>query len=133
MCGTTRTFDRDVWKHFPEQVERIIRGVCQSMGASYELDYVKGYPPLINDADVADVVRRCAEAVVGREGVIEPEPSLGGEDMAYFLERSKGCFFFLGVGREGCASLHNSRFDFNEETLSSGVETLCRIARELLG
>ena len=132
MCGTTRTFDRDVWKGFPGQMERIIRGVCESMGASYELDYVKGYPPLINDGDVANVVRGCAEEVVGREGVIEPEPSLGGEDMAYFLERSKGCFFFLGVGREGCASLHNSRFDFNEQTLSSGVETLCRIARELL-
>ena len=132
MCGTTRTFDRDVWKGFPQQVEKIVRGVCDSMGASYELNYVKGYPPLINDADVTNVVQRCAEAVVGREGVIEPEPSMGGEDMAYFLERSKGCFFFLGVGREGCASLHNSRFDFNEGSLSSGVETLCRVAWDLL-
>ena len=132
MCGTTRTFDRDVWKRFPQQVEKIVRGVCESMGASYELNYVKGYPPLINDTDVTNVVQRCAEAVVGREGVIEPEPSMGGEDMAYFLERSKGCFFFLGVGREGCASLHNSRFDFNEGSLSSGVETLCRVAWDLL-
>ena len=132
MCGTTRTFDRAVWDRFPEQMERIVRGVCESMGASYELDYVKGYPPLINDVEVADVVRRCAEAAVGKERVFEPEPSMGGEDMAYFLERSKGCYFFLGVGREGCASLHNSRFDFNEEALLSGVETFCRIAWELL-
>ena len=132
MCGTTRTFDRAVWDRFPEQMERIVRGVCESMGASYELDYVKGYPPLINDVEVADVVRRCAEAAVGKERVFEPEPSMGGEDMAYFLERSKGCYFFLGVGREGCASLHNSRFDFNEAALLSGVETFCRIAWELL-
>ncbi|HIJ37012.1 MAG TPA: amidohydrolase [Deltaproteobacteria bacterium] len=132
MCGTTRTFDRAVWDRFPEQMERIVRGVCESMGASYELDYVKGYPPLINDVEVADVVRRCAEAAVGKERVFEPEPSMGGEDMAYFLERSKGCYFFLGVGREGCASLHNSRFDFNEEALLSGIETFCRIAWELL-
>ena len=132
MCGTTRTFDRAVWDRFPEQMERIVRGVCESMGASYELDYVKGYPPLINDVEVADVVRKCAEAAVGKERVFEPEPSMGGEDMAYFLERSKGCYFFLGVGREGCASLHNSRFDFNEDALLSGVETFCRIAWELL-
>ncbi|MCJ7809079.1 MAG: amidohydrolase [Desulfobulbaceae bacterium] len=132
MCGTTRTFDRAVWNRFPEQMERIVRGVCESMGASYELEYVKGYPPLINDVEVADVVRKCAEAAVGKERVFEPEPSMGGEDMAYFLERSKGCYFFLGVGREGCASLHNSRFDFNEEALLSGVETFCRIAWELL-
>ena len=133
MCGTTRTFDRAVWKRFPRQMERIIRGVCESMGASYEFDYVHGYPPLINDAEVTHVVRRCAEAAVGREKVIEPEPTMGGEDMAYFLEKSKGCFFFLGVGEEGCAPLHNAGFDFNEKTLLLGVETYCRIALELLG
>ncbi len=132
MCGTTRTFDRAVWKRLPEQMERIVRGVCESMGASYELDYVHGYPPLINDAEVTHVVRTCAEAAVGKERVLEPEPTMGGEDMAYFLEKSKGCFFFLGVGREGCAPLHNAGFDFNEKTLSLGIETYCRIAWELL-
>ena len=132
MCGTTRTFDRAVWKRLPEQMERIVRGVCESMGASYELDYVHGYPPLINDAEVTHVVRTCAEAAVGKERVLEPEPTMGGEDMAYFLEKSKGCFFFLGVGREGCAPLHNSGFDFNEKTLSLCIETYCRIAWELL-
>jgi len=133
MCGTTRTFDRAVWKRFPEQMERIIRGVCESMGASYELDYTGGYAPLINDTEMADLVHKCAEEVVGKERVIIPEPTMGGEDMAYFLEKAKGCYFFLGVGREGCASLHNPKFDFNEETLSLGVETYCRIAWELLG
>ena len=132
MCGTARTFDRAVWERLPQQMERIVRGVCESMGASYELNYAHGYPPLINDGDVARVVRKCAESAVGKERVLEPEPTMGGEDMALFLEKAKGCFFFLGVGREGCAPLHNAGFDFNEKALSSGVETYCRIARELL-
>jgi amidohydrolase len=58
---------------------------------------------------------------------------MGGEDMSFFLERSKGCFFFLGVGRDGCAPLHNPRFDFNEEVLLTGVEIYCRAALKLLG
>ena len=132
LSGTTRTFDREIWQQFPRQVEKIIRGVCDSMGASYELNYMKGFPPLINDDHMAALVRCSAEQVVGKAGVVTPEPTMGGEDMACFLERSKGCFFFLGVGRKGCASLHNSRFDFNEEVLSLGVETYCRIAWELL-
>ncbi len=131
LCGTTRTFDRAVWKGFPQQMEGIVRGVCESMGASYELDYVHGYPPLINDADVSRMVRGCAEAVVGKENVLKPEPTMGGEDMALFLERAKGCFFFLGVGREGSAPLHNAQFDFSEQPLSLGVETYCRIALAL--
>jgi len=132
MCGTARTFDRAVWKKFPEQIERIVRGVCDSMGASYELDYAHGFPPLINDAEMSRVVGECAEMVVGEGKVVVPEPTMGGEDMALFLEKSKGCFFFLGVGRKGCAPLHNAGFDFNEEALSLGVEVYCRIALRVL-
>ena len=133
ICGTTRTFDRQIWKSWPARIENIVRGVCRSMGANYELAYVQGYPPLINDASMARVVRECAEDVVGSEQVIEPDATMGGEDMAFYLERSKGCFFFVGTGREGCANLHSPRFDFNEEVLLTGVETFCRVALKLLG
>jgi len=133
LTGTTRTFDREIWQRFPEQMEKIIRGVCDSMGASYELTYTKGFPPLINDVDMAARVRRSAEQVVGKDRVMVPEPTMGGEDMAFYLERSKGCFFFLGVGRESGHSLHDGRFDFNEDVLSLGVETYCRVAWDLLG
>lgn len=93
------------------------------MGAGYELKYSQGYPPTINDESIAQIVNRCAGKVVGKERVIEPEPTTGGEDMAFYLENSKRCFFFLGVGREGCAPLHNSKFDFNEDVLLQGIET----------
>ena len=133
ICGTTRTFDRDIWNTWPERLDKIIGGVCESMGASYELNYSQGYPPLLNDADMAQVVATCAAKVVGKENVIEPESTMGGEDMAFYLEKAKGCFFFLGVGRRGCAPIHNSRFDFNEDVLLLGVETYCRVALDRLG
>jgi amidohydrolase len=132
MSGTTRTFDLDIWDSWEGRIRKIIKGVCESMGATFELTFSKGYPPTINDPSIAEVVRRCAEEVVGRERVVEPEPSMGGEDMSYFLQRAKGCFFFLGVERPGCAPLHNAKFDFNEDVLLLGVETYCRAAMHLL-
>jgi amidohydrolase len=132
MCGTTRTFDRDIWSSWPERIEQVVRGVCESMGAKYELKYSQGYPPLVNDGEMAEIVRKCAQQVVGKDKVVEPEPTMGGEDMAFYLEKAKGCFFFLGVGRKGSAPVHNSKFDFNENILSLGVETYCRIAMEVL-
>jgi len=132
ILGTTRTFDREIWKSWPVRIETIVSGVCRSMGADYELNYGPGIPPLINDASVARVVRECAEEATGPDRVVEPEPTMGGEDMAFYLETSKGCFFFLGTKYEGCASLHSPRFDFNEDVLPLGVEMFCRIARELL-
>jgi amidohydrolase len=132
MSGTTRTFNAEVWSGWSERVERVVKGVCDSMGAGYELNYVQGYPPTVNDAGMAEVVRRAAAAVVGAERVEEPELTMGGEDMSFFLQRAPGCFYCLGVGRPGGAPLHNSRFVFHEELMLLGVETHCRVALEVL-
>jgi len=64
---------------------------------------------------------------------LEPESTTTGEDMSYYLEKVKGCYFFVGVGREGCAPLHNPKFQFNEDVLLISAETLSRVAMELLG
>ena len=133
MCGTTRTFNLDIWDSWEQRLEKVIRGVCESMGADFELKFSKGYPPTINDDDISEVLRRCAAQVVGQAKVVEPARTMGGEDMSYFLQRAKGCFFALGAGREGYAPVHNPKFMFNEDILSLGVETHCRVALELLG
>jgi amidohydrolase len=132
LSGTTRTFNLDIWNSWAERLEKVVRGVCESMGAEFELAFAKGYPPTINDDSMAEVVRRCAQKVVGEDNVVEPERTMGGEDMSYILQQSKGCFYALGVGRQEFTPVHNPRFDFNEDVLALGVETHCRIALDLL-
>ena len=133
MSGTTRTFNKAIWKSWEERIDRIVRGVCEAMSTDYELQYTRYYPPTINDADMAQLIGRCAAEVVGAENVVEPDPSMGAEDMSFYLERSKGCFFFLGVGRDGSYPIHHPKFDFNEDVLLTGTEIYCRTAFELLG
>jgi amidohydrolase len=113
-------------------MEQIIKGVCEAMGAGYEFSFSPGYPPTVNDEALLDIVSRSAAKVVGEENVFEPEPIMAGEDMAFFLEKVPGFFFFLGAGHEDSAPLHNSHFDFDEEVLPMGVETYVRLAYELL-
>lgn len=132
ICGTTRTFDPKIWESWPNRIETVVQGVCRSMGADYQLDYQQGYPVTVNDPFMCDRVRQFASAAVGPENVVEPEPTMGGEDVSFFLERAPGCFFFLGVGREGGAPIHNPCFDFNENVLLTGVEIYCRAALALL-
>ncbi len=132
LSGTTRTFNLDVWNSWEARLEKIVRGVCESMGVEFELVFSKGYPPTINDDSMAEVVRRCAQNVVGPDNVVVPERTMGGEDMSYFLQLTKGCFYALGIGREEFAPVHNSRFNFNEDVLAFGVETHCRAALDLL-
>ncbi len=133
LSGTARTFDKTTWNHWPDIIGPVVAGVCNAMGAECEITYAKGYPPTINDQSVSDLVRRCAARVVGSRNVVVPEKTLGGEDMAYFLEKARGCFFCLGAGADQYASIHNPMFDFNEAILLNGVETMCRSALEILG
>ena len=132
LQGTTRTFDRDTWVSWPKRMEKIIKGVCHSMGAEYTLDYKVGYPPTFNDTEIAALAEECAIRVVGEDKVTVPESTMGGEDMSFYLEKSKGCFIFLGTGQPGCAPLHNSKFDFDENVLLTGVELFCDMALTLL-
>lgn len=133
LSGTTRTFDPEIWKSWADRIDRVVNGICRAMGADYELNYQPGYPVTTSSPWMAGEIREVAGSIVGAENVVEPEPTMGGEDMSYFLDRSQGCFFFLGVGRDGCAPLHNPRFDFNENVLLTGVEIYCRAAIRLLG
>ena len=58
MCGTTRTFNLDIWDSWEQRLKKVIGGVCDSMGADFELKFEKGYPPTINDEKISDLVRR---------------------------------------------------------------------------
>lgn len=133
MCGTTRTFNLDIWDSWEQRLKKVIGGVCESMGADFELKFEKGYPPTVNDESMSETLRRCAAEIVGPENVVVPEQTMGGEDMSFFLQRAKGCFFVLGVGHEDYAGIHNPKFGFNEKVLPLGVETHCRVAMELIG
>jgi amidohydrolase len=132
MSGTTRTFNPDIWNSWEARIAKVVRGVCDSMGCDFELKFSKGYPVTINDASMAEIVRGCAAKVVGEDRVVVPRKTLGGEDFAYYLQRSQGCYFALGVGRDGAVPVHNPAFGFNEDVMLLGMETHCRIGLEVL-
>ncbi|ASC70140.1 Putative amidohydrolase YhaA [Halomicronema hongdechloris C2206] len=130
FSGTVRYFDRAYSQFFPERIEQIIAGVCQSHGASYSFDYQALYPPVVNDVAMADLVRSVALSVVETQAGVVPDcQTMGGEDMAFFLEAVPGCYFFLGSANEDRGFTyphHHPRFDFDESVLCIGVEMFAR-------
>ncbi|NMF82842.1 M20 family metallopeptidase [Nodosilinea sp. P-1105] len=128
--GTVRYFDQAYSDYFAQRLEQVIGGVCQSHGASYSFDYKALYPPVINDAAMADLVRSVALSVVETPAGVVPEcHTMGGEDMAFFLQEVPGCYFFLGSANTEKSLAyphHHPRFDFDETALGLGVEMFAR-------
>lgn len=130
MRGTVRYFNPKLDGYFAQKIEQLIAGICQSQGASYELDYQQLYPPVINDAQMAELVRSVASDIVETPAGVVPEcQTMGGEDMSFFLQEVPGCYFFLGSANPSknlAYPHHHPRFDFDETALLMGAEIFIR-------
>jgi amidohydrolase len=137
LTGTVRYFDPSLQSFFPERMEQIIAGVCQTYGAQYDLQYLQLYPPVVNDEAIAQLVRSVAERVIETPAGVVPDcQTMGGEDMAFFLQAVPGCYFFLGSANptlDLAYPHHHPRFDFDETALSVGVELFVRCVESFCG
>jgi len=125
MTGTVRALSPKVRELLAQEIDGVAKGITAAWGASHTLDYLWGYPVLVNDAPMTTVARRAAEAVLEREAVRDAGPPImPAEDFARFLERVPGCYVSLGVGTPGSdqrAPAHSGAFLLDESGLPAGV------------
>ena len=135
MSGTVRTYDADTRDLVLQRVSDVVEGVSAACGASAELQINPLTPALVNNSQVAEVVRQAAERVVGAQAVSSGTRTMGSEDAAFFMQDVPGCYFFLGAANPAKglgAPHHNPRFDFDEEALVLGVAVLAEAAASYL-
>lgn len=138
MEGTVRTVTPDVQDAMPSRIQGIAEGVARGMGGDCRVEYVKGYPPLMNDPELAKTAFSALEKVFGAEKVLRVEkPALGGEDFSFFSREVPGLFMWLGtrpgaVSKDEAAPLHNPGFVADEASLPLGVEAMVSCVLEYL-
>ena len=131
--GTVRFLKPAVGERLPEMIEQIVKGVCDTAGAAYRLDYRRPYIPTINNAKVVALASRVVRANLGHDAWADLEsPGMGAEDFSYYVREYPGAMFRLGLGTDR-AGLHTPQFDFNDEALRNGITFLVAMALEVLG
>jgi amidohydrolase len=134
--ATVRTFDEQTRALLAERIPQVVRGICETFRATADVEYRLGYPPLVNNAAMAALVKSVALDVVGPERVQDSEPGMGAEDMSYFLNAVPGAFYRLGVRNEATGKTyghHHPRFDIEEDALATGVAMHAAVALRYLG
>ena len=130
--GTTRYLKPELKQKIQSAIKRIVKGVCDSMGASFSFKYSSPYIPTINDSRMVALGKEVALRVLGAGKWFDlTNPSMGAEDFSYYIRKFPGAMFRLGMG-ERSASLHNSHFDFNDKAMASGILCLVSLALEVL-
>ena len=125
LVGTVRTFSPAVQDLVERRLTELCGAVAMGFGASAVVHYERLYPATVNTAPEAAFAGQVAASLVGQEHVLrEVEPSMGAEDFSFMLQVRPGAYLRVGQGAEngvGSCSLHNSRYDFNDEILPLGA------------
>jgi amidohydrolase len=134
MGGTIRSFTKEVQLRLESDMRRIIKGICEAHGATFELTYTIGYPATVNDVLETQMAAQAAIRVVGKENVnLNPVPSMAAEDFSYLLQAKPGCYVWLGTGGlQGGCLLHNPHFDFNDDVLHLGASYWVELVEQVL-
>jgi amidohydrolase len=134
LRASVRTPLLDVWESLPDVVARELDGLLSGTGAEFELDYTHGVPPVVNDAEIIEVIRRAAHRTIGEGSVRAAVQSWGGDDFAWFTREIAGAYVRLGVhdpdGGGPKLDLHAGRFDVDERSIAVGVRLMVDVVRE---
>lgn len=125
LWGSVRCFNERVRELVPALVERIANGVAGAHGASCDLDYIRGYSPVVNDPAVAERMRAVVRQGIATAALQPIRPLPNSEDFSAFLKHAPGAYVFIGA-RSAAKGIvhphHHPHFDFDEDALLHGVQ-----------
>jgi amidohydrolase len=123
-AGTLRMLDVSAWTTIGPLLAEALQHVVAPYAVTAVLEHVQGVPPVVNDAEAIEVLRRAADGV-GMTAVGTPQ-SLGGEDFAWYLREAPGAMARLGTRTRGGPTydLHQGDLVVDEGAVVQGARLL---------
>lgn len=132
LSGTIRTFQPSTKAALLKRLEEMVPGICKSYGTVGTFEFHEGYPALINNPLPCQWVQRAAEAM---KLPLSTQATMGGEDMAYYLQKVPGAFFFLGAAPDQPERVfphHHPKFELDERAVPLAMELFLRCVENCL-
>jgi amidohydrolase len=136
LHGTARAQSPAMLRQLRRKIEEIVFNVARGLGTRAKINYLEGYPPLVNGIAANKYLTQAVQDLYGRKAIFTPpHPSMGGEDFAYYLQHVPGAMFLLGVRNpriDAVYGLHHPKFKADEEAITIGAAVLTKAAIDFL-
>lgn len=119
-----RTFDQQLRESIWAEVEAVAADVDRHFGTTTEVVVGHGYPSVINDGVLTDLVRGIAAE---KFEVVELARRYTAEDFGFYTTCYPSVFYRLGVGAAAGRS-HTSTFAPDERAIAVGIELMTELA-----
>jgi amidohydrolase len=132
--GTVRTYKEDLRNEVERRMRQILDGITKANGATFEMEYQRNAPATVNDPALTQTVQPLLERILGAGNVKLVEPTMGGEDFAYFANQVPGFYYRLGVLKPGTTSggLHTPNFRADDGAVPVGIRSMARLVVDYL-
>lgn len=136
ISGTLRTLDTATQNFAKKRIKEIVKNTAKAFGAEASVKFENGYPELINNEQVVNVLKNTAERLLGKDKVsFKEHPSMGADDFAFFCQETKAAYYSLGCANKAKGwggPLHSEYFIADEECMKVGVLLQVETLLELL-
>lgn len=124
--GTVRTLSEDMRDLAEKRIAEICNGTAGTFGGTAEINYMRGYPVMVNHDEQTDFAASVAASVSG--ACADAPLVMGGEDFAYMLEERPGAYILVGNG--DTAMVHHPEYNFNDEAIPAGCSWWAEIVEQ---
>lgn len=135
MEGTVRTINNINRNRIEQSIKNVVKGITESFGADFTVDYNRGPPSLYNHPELAKNMSPTLIRVVGQPNIESIKPQMVAEDFSYFCQKVPGFYFMLGVKNpqdKNPAPLHNPSFNPDERSIPLGIKILSHLILDFL-
>ena len=129
-----RSEKNDVMQMLQEKIKSAIEAGVATVGATAEINFIKELPAAELDDEVSDLLADCISEVLGKDGLLPPFTTAGGEDFFFYKKLKpsiKAGFFGLGVN--ATPGLHHPDMHFDKDALEIGVKIFKTAVNKVLG
>ncbi|MBW2121836.1 MAG: peptidase dimerization domain-containing protein, partial [Deltaproteobacteria bacterium] len=140
MDGTIRAFTEETRQLLWDRIQATARACALSFDVTCATEREQGYPPCVNDTEVAGFLKEVSSDLLGNDRVEILRPSMGAEDFSFFTSLVPGAMLRLGCANrekgicwdekgKSVIGLHSPEFDIDEGVLTVGVGIFTEAAR----
>ena len=130
MEGTLRYLNKDLKVKLHQIIDDTVQSVERFTDADIAWSIPHESPGLTNDGTCTELIIEASQSALGPENVyMLEEPSMGGEDFAYYLQKIPGAYFRIGCFDGKDRDIHTNDFDIDERCMSTAIKVFAETVR----
>jgi amidohydrolase len=144
IVGMMRCVSLDIRETIQTSIVKIASSIAAGMGGECEAVFRDGYPAVVNDERLTNIVkdvacslydeigRRTLDVISGpiQEMIKIDGPRLAAEDFGFYSQTTPSCLYWVGIG--SLIPLHSSEFTINEDIAKITLPLMSATALALL-